>query len=132
VPIGIGVLIGALVSVPTTMWLGGASGRVLGRWEQPVDVSYGSFDPYALLLVEGARKWHVIGGDSHSYELRIVRRRDGADGYGHTVTVDRHGERSPEDWARACEVTWLGEGVTFAQPTGHRSFIPRSAFTGGR
>jgi hypothetical protein len=35
-------------------------------------------------------------------------------------------------YAKRAVVTWSDAGVTFEEPSGHRLFIPKAAYAGGR
>jgi len=90
-----------------------------------------------LILFEGDR-------DFRGFPLSVARRtyvyvgRDSAPtGYGHVTTFDLHPEMvdpalSVEAYARRVTVTWSETGVTLEEPSGHRLFLPKRAYAGGR
>lgn len=105
------------------------SGRVLLRSTAPSGEH--------LILFEGDR-------DFRGFPLAVVRRRyvyvgrdDIPTGYGHVTSFDLHPEMvdpvlEAEAYAKRVTVTWSDAGVTLEEPSGHRLFLPRRAFAGGR
>ena len=52
--------------------------------------------------------------------------------YGHWTEYEFHNYSNDSDYFTRCVVTWEPEGVTITEPTGHKLFIPKKAFIGGR
>jgi len=123
-----GVLLGAF----TTLYLvSSSSGRVIAAWKQPQSVDYASFDPYTLFVVETGVVRALLSRRA-THELRINRGAE-PNGYGHYVHVslDFDGDAADEE-IKAALVTWAADGVSFEMPTGHRLFVPKGSFIGGR
>ncbi|QJW96141.1 hypothetical protein FTUN_3697 [Frigoriglobus tundricola] len=52
--------------------------------------------------------------------------------YGHWTEYEFHNYHNEPDYFLRCVVTWAPDGVTLTEPTGHKLFIPKNAFIGGR
>jgi len=79
-----------------------------------------------------------MGMDFHSlpwepaYEVFVGHGPD-TPSYGHSVRYSFHpGYTNPETHIRSSKVEWSADGVTFIEGTGHRLFIPKAMFVGGR
>ena len=93
---------------------------------------------YHLLLMQGERDWRgfpfsigwryffYAGHESHNPT------------YGHHLDFELHPAMAgyfDDDlaaYARRAAVTWSDAGVSFDEPSGHRLFIPKAAYAGGR
>lgn len=130
----VGFLLGLVAAGPLAVWLNMPTNRVLHRWDQPEGVKYGSFEPYSLYIAEGPKKWHILGWSKRRYEIRIVPTGADPNDHGHVFECDLQLYASPsvESHLEHCTVEWTADGVTFTQPTGHKLFIPKDAFIGGR
>jgi hypothetical protein len=53
-------------------------------------------------------------------------------GYGHWTEYEFHNYHNEPDYFTRCAVDWTADGVTLTEPTGHRLFVPKNAFIGGR
>ena len=119
------------ISFPMAIFLNLRSNRVVHRWYQPSNVNYKSFDPYVLAVVEGARDWATLGWPRRYYIF--VGRSNGVPGYGHYLDYTFHpGYENAEEHIRNSLVEWNKDGVTFIEATGHKLFIPKKMFIGGR
>jgi hypothetical protein len=107
--------------------------RVLASWPRSADDVPGEI---RLSVVE--TDW-----DFRGFPLRLERnvivhvgRDRGSPGYGHEVrysfhpSVDDNG--ALDRHLHKCTVVWAPEGVTLAEPDGHRLFVPAAAYVGGR
>ncbi len=101
--------------------------RVLAQWSQPNTIQYGSFDPYSLSIIEmNTDSW------GHTYQI-FVGRGTHAPAYGHYVQFPFHPYSDGlETYIRNCKVEWAADGVTLISESGHRLFIPKAMFIGGR
>jgi hypothetical protein len=97
-----------------------------GNWVQPDEIDYGSFGPYSLTV------WEVspLLAPWPRYEVWVTRRGDPY--YGHATGYEFHNSTGDEDYFDRCVVDWTPDGVAITEPSGHRLFIPKSAFVGGR
>lgn len=102
-------------------------GKVLYESRQPADIKYGSFDPYVLRIVEGPIQWNMFGWHRSSL-IKVTRSPDSS--YGHFINIDLDISYST-DGSEAATV-WSPDGVQVSYPSGHRLFIPKRAFIGGR
>lgn len=105
------------------------SHRIIAQWSQPPEISYQSFDPYTLSVVENSRKWNTIGWP-HRYQLFIGRGMEIE--YGHYLDHSFPEDGDINDYIKNSKVAWNQEGVEFIEADGHRVFIPKKAFIGGR
>ena len=123
---------GLLLGACTVLYLvSSSSGRVVAAWKQPSSIDYASFGPYTLFVVETGVVRALLSRRT-AHELRINRGGE-PDGYGHYVPIslDFDGDASDEE-IKAALVTWSTDGLSFEMPTGHRLFVPKGSFTGGR
>ncbi len=109
---------------------------VVAEWKRPDSIDYQSFGPYYLSVLRDGPDWsgfplHV----SRNYSL-YVGRESGTPTYGHVVKHSFHPGadhyHDEETHIKASRVEWTAEGVTFHERSGHRVFIPKSMFVGGR
>ena len=110
------------------------SHRSVTHWDQPGAVSYDSHGPYAVYVLEGPAKWYpLFVAKKRRYYTVLVTHSEPFSEDGHRIDCDfQHGQNEPDDYIRSCTTEWTPDGVTLTQPTGHRLFIPKSAFIGGR
>jgi hypothetical protein len=107
------------------------SNRVLKQWPQPTDIDYGSFDPYTVSLVEGAIRWRDLS--LRRDHFLFIGRGSDAPGYGHYLSHTVHnGYEDITDYIDRSSVEWTAEGISYIEPSGHRVFVPKAMFTGGR
>lgn len=105
--------------------------EVVKSWPQPQEIAYDAKGPYALYVLRGPFIWKKLNGPTRTYLLWIDQ-ANSPPSHGHEkqyqfaeyVDVESHIDR--------CTVEWNPEGVTFLEPTGHRVFVPKNAFIGGR
>jgi hypothetical protein len=105
------------------------SERILMRWTAP--------SGEAVLLYEGERNYGTFpfGGDRRHYVY--VGREPTPSGYGHRVSFDLHSELVDpplplETYAKHVRAAFSDTGLEIEEPSGHRLFIPRRAYAGGR
>ena len=105
------------------------SERVLMRWSSPSGEE--------VLLYEGERDYATFPFWSERRHYLYVGRGSVPSGYGHRVSFDLHPELvdpavSVEAYAKRVRATFSDAGIEVEEPSGHRSFIPRRAYAGGR
>jgi hypothetical protein len=86
-------------------------------------IKYNSFDPYCLSVIKQVRP---LGND---YIILISRKGD--DNYGHVINYI---EPKPlnEEFIKKTRVIWSNEGIEMTFPAGHKLYIPKERFIGGR
>ena len=118
----------SLISTWITNW---PSNRVIKQWHQPKDIQYQSFDPYTLSVIEGSINWNDIRLPRH-YQL-FIGKGDEAPDYGHYIEYSFHPmSENIEKHIGRSNVEWTADGATFVENSGHRLFIPKKMFIGGR
>lgn len=107
------------------------SHNVVAQWPQAANVQYHSFDPYSLSVIETGMDYFILPWHP-TYEI-FVGRGTSADAYGHSVRYSFHPEyTNREAHIRSSKVEWSPDGVTLIEGSGHRLFIPKTMFIGGR
>ena len=107
------------------------SSEVVHQWEQPASVNYDKWDPYYLSVVEDDMDWLSLPAERNHYIY--VGRDSGEPSYGHMVKYSFH--PYPDDlktFLGKAQVEWTDQGAELALPSGHRLFVPKDSFTGGR
>ncbi len=122
------ILCGLLVVNGLILWATFPTGRVVAIWKQPLSVDKERVQ-YEMHLIEQERRIY-FGPFDRAYELRV--HRVGNPGYGHSIAVSLFGKAISQACRDTCFVEWTALGVEFTQASGHRSFIPTSAYVGGR
>lgn len=98
-----------------------SSGKVLFQSTQAPSVHYGSWDPYELRVLEGPARFGLF----YSQPTAVIWVTKAGDPfYGHSIGTDL-----PSD---VSDAVWTADGVDLRFASGHRLFIPKSAFVGGR
>ena len=127
------VLIAALI---LAVLLNRPSLKVVAQWQQPKDIIYHSFDPYYLSVVEDNLDWsHVPFVLPRNYFI-YVGTDSGKPIHGHVIKYSFH--PSMDDLydepahIKKSTVDWSADGVTFNEASGHKLFIPKQMFIGGR
>ena len=100
--------------------------RVVQTWHRPDGL-------YCLSVVEGDRDWRGLLVASSSQRYYIYAGRDcGQPSYGHFIDFTPGSYLDTEDLFKKSSVDWGADGATFVFPEGHRLFIPKKAYEGGR
>jgi len=121
-----------LLSFIILVWLQRPKLRVIKSWKQSADISYGSFDPYFLNVVEdNIDLGHIPFTAPRNYFLYAGKESDKVT-YGHAKNYSFEYTSSIDKYLNECEVEWTSKGVTFKEPSGHSFFIPKKVFIGGR
>jgi len=99
---------------------------------QPDTISYDSYDPYCLAVVEGDVNWTFMPLTVMRHHFLFVGRGTEI-GYGHYVDYSpQFSAYDKAEYLAGVQLDWTVEGVTFIEPSGHRLFVPADMFTGGR
>ena len=121
----------SVISCATTWLLNSKSNRVISQWHQPQEVDYKSFDPYSFSVIEGAIDWKDL-----SFPRRhclFIGRGTDAPSYGHYFDYTFHpGSEDIDEYIGRSSVEWSANGLTFIEASGHRLFVPKAMFIGGR
>ncbi len=125
------------VAVPltclSTCLLNWPSDRVIQQWAQPPTIDYQSFDPYTLSVIKGRRKWNVLSLESHYCYYIFIGSSTEAPEYGHYHDYSfSPGPEDIETHIKASKVEWNDDGLTFIEASGHRLYVPKKMFIGGR
>jgi len=86
-------------------------------------VKYNSFDPYCLTVF---KQIQPLGS---KYIIMISRKGD--EDYGHKVNYLESDPVNEDDIAKI-RVMWTNEGLELTYITGHKLYIPKERFIGGR
>lgn len=107
---------------------GGLPDGVIAKWSQPSTIDYESFDPYMLVVLDAGS----VARSQRLYQVRVLHGTD-PDGYGHSMHFGVLAADNMDDaFIRDSEVEWSATGVALTVPSGHRVFIPKASFIGGR
>ena len=122
--LGAGLFTGLLIIVVVFQLLGFTiSDRVIMESSQGDYVKYNSYDPYKLSIIKQSRPL------SSDYIVLISRKGDNS--YGHVINYIDPAPLGDED-IRKTRVIWNNEGIEMTFPMGHKLYIPKERFTGGR
>lgn len=100
-----------------------SSRKVLYRSDQPKGIHYQSYDPYVLRILDGPAQWNSLGSP-HSQIVSVTK--EGDEDYGHFIELDITGGHTVR------KTVWSADGIEVEFESGHRLFIPKAAFIGGR
>jgi hypothetical protein len=123
--------------VAITIWLTHIQSlAVVAQWKQPASVQYDGVGPYYLSVFESDYDWRGFPLDwSRRYSI-YVGRDSGSPSYGHELDFTFYPMESDHSDVRTAiknsKTEWQSEGVLFITTSGHRLFIPKDMFTGGR
>jgi hypothetical protein len=128
IAVGVSILFTSIILI----WLQRPTFRVIKSWKQSADISYSSFDPYFLNIVEdNIDLGHLPFTAPRNYFLYIGKENDEVT-YGHIKNYSFEYNDNIDEYLNGCEVEWTSKGVTFKESSGHSLFIPKKAFIGGR
>ncbi len=129
----IAALIAVMVSLAVLVAWSRPTNVVQWQWCQPDDISYDSYDPYCLSVVEGDINWTFMPLTVMRHYYVFVGRGTQVPSYGHYADyTPTFGAAEARDYLSRASVEWTTEGVTFVEDAGHRLFIPAEMFTAGR
>lgn len=122
-----------VIALVLTFLMHRPSNEIKARWQQPASIKYDNFDPYYLSVVEGDVDWRYFPLSWQRHHHIYVGREKDAPDYGHYVDFSFHpGADDLESHLSKSKVEWSEEGVEFGEASGHRLFIPKRMFIGGR
>ena len=119
---------GLLTANGFALWAIYPTNHVIASWIQPLTRDQQQTQ-YEIQLIEKDRRL-FYGPFERTVELNV--HRIGTPGYGHSVPVRLQGKARESECRDTCFVNWGELGVEFTQTSGHRLFIPTSAYVGGR
>lgn len=113
-----------LIGIVFTEWFGISwSNNTLYENCQGSLIKYNSYDPYCLRVIKQS---HTLSSDY----IILVSRKDDVN-YGHVVYYPDATSLS-EEGIKSCNTVWSENGVELSLKTGHKLFIPKESFIGGR
>ena len=122
--LGAGLFTGLLIIVILFQLLGFTlSDRVIMESSQGDYVKNSSYDPYKLSIIKQSQPL------SSAYIVMISRKDDNS--YGHVLNYLDPSPISDED-IKKTRVIWSAEGIEMTFPMGHKLYIPKERFIGGR
>jgi hypothetical protein len=118
------------VIVVVALVYGGGGNRQVAEWTQPANIKYDSTVPYRLAVVETMPEKMFTRPKHFIY----VGRDTGSPGYGHYCDFSFYNYESGDidSCIRQSKVEWSKDGVTLESTSGHKLFIPKKSFIGGR
>lgn len=124
ISISAGILTGILVLIIGAHFFGFtfASKTVLQSCQGDY-IKYNSLHPYCLSVIKQVRP---LGND---YIILVSRKGD--ESYGHVLNYIEPYQVSEED-IKKMRVIWSGEGIELTFSSGHKLYIPKDRFIGGR
>jgi hypothetical protein len=126
------LLLAVPLSCAGAVWLNTSPDTVLLELRQPPTPDYQSFGPYSVYVLEGPREWATLEWPRR-HRLFVGRSGLGTPDYGRWLDYSFHtGGTDVNEHIQKSTAEWTPEGVTFVEATGHRLFIPKEMFVGGR
>lgn len=114
------------------IWMQRPTFLVLKSWKQSAAISYSSFDPYFLNIVEdNIDLGHIPFTAQRNYFIYVGKESDAVT-YGHIKNYSFEYNTDIQSYLNDCKVNWSQDGVTLKEPGGHKVFIPKKSFIGGR
>ena len=126
-----------VLALVITFFLHRPSMKVVAQWKQPAAISYDDWGPYYLSVVEDDRDWRGFPLQVGRNYFIYLGRDAGTPSYGHMIKYSFHASY-PDDsdnlelFLGKAAVQWTAEGATLELPSGHRLFVPKQMFIGGR
>jgi len=108
------------------------SGKIVAQWQQPAEIEYDGRGPYNVTIVEKDRNWYLFMlSTDWNYDIYVGR--ESPPSYGHWIKYP-FAEDEDKISAKLSQATveWTDDGVTLELATGHRIFVPKKSFIGGR
>lgn len=108
------------------------SNEVVAQWKQPADITYDGRGPYYVSVVERDVDWGRLSPERNYFIY--VGRDAGEPSYGHMIKYSFHPDHSEtvEQFLNKASAQWTEDGVTLMLRSGHRLFVPKQMFIGGR
>ncbi len=122
--IGAGLIAGLLLILIIFQLLGFTyHEKVIMESVQGEYIKYNSYDPYKLRII---KQYQPLGS-----KVIVMVSRSGDDSYGHVINYIDTAPASEDD-IKLTRVIWNNEGIEMTFPLGHKLYIPKECFTGGR
>ncbi|MCC6866677.1 MAG: hypothetical protein IT280_11020 [Ignavibacteria bacterium] len=122
--IGAGLIAGLLLILIIFQLLGFTyHEKVIMELVQGEYIKYNSYDPYKLRII---KQYQPLGS-----KVIVMVSRSGDDSYGHVINYIDTAPVSEDD-IKLTRVIWNNEGIEMTFPLGHKLYIPKECFTGGR
>ena len=138
------ILIGVFLSCLAIVFVAGMtillshrqSLKVVAQWKQPGTVQYDGLGPYYLSVYESDYDWRGFPLNWQRRYSIYVGRDSGTPNYGHNLDFTFYPMQADHFDVQTAitnsKTEWQTEGVTFITTAGHRVFIPKAMFIGGR
>lgn len=108
--------------------------NVIAQWAQPAELTYDDRGPYYVSVVERGTDWSGSPLYMEASHFIYAGREPGHPSYGHMINFSFY--PSYEDdlptFLQKTNIQWTAEGVQMEFQSGHRLFIPKDSFIGGR
>ena len=122
--LGAGLFTGFLILIVLTQLMGFTwKNSVIMESCQGDYIKYNSFDPYCLRIIKQSQPL------SSTYIMMVSRKEDKE--YGHVLNYIDPSPLSEEEIVKT-RVIWSNEGIEVTFPAGHKLYIPKDTFIGGR
>jgi hypothetical protein len=122
--LGAGVITGFLLLVIVFQLMGVViSDKIVMESYQGDYIKYGSYDPYCLSIIKQSQPL------SSNYIIMISRKDD--KNYGHVINYIDPAPVSEAEVSKTL-VIWSNEGIEITFPMGHKLYVPKDKFIGGR
>lgn len=106
--------------------------KVIQQWKQPASITYDHMGPYYLSIVEDDLNWRSFPLNVERNYFIYVGHNAGTPDHGHMIRYSFSPPADLKPFLAAAQVQWTAQGVELLLPSGHRLFIPKAMFTGGR
>lgn len=106
--------------------------KVVQQWKQPASVTYDHMGPYYLSVVEDDLNWRGFPLSVEQNYFIYVGHNAGTPDHGHMIRYSFHPSADLKKFLAAAQTQWTDQGVELQLPSGHRAFVPKAMFTGGR
>jgi len=110
------------------------SHKVIAQWKQPAEIKYDGRGPYYMSVVEDDLDWRGFPLHIGRNYFIYLGRDAGTPSYGHMIKYSFHSDDldNPAPFLSKAKVQWTAEGVLLELSSGHRLFVPKAMFIGGR
>ncbi|MDX2198609.1 MAG: hypothetical protein SF069_06515 [Phycisphaerae bacterium] len=113
-----------------------ASLKVVYQWCQPSGIAYDDWGPYYVSVVEADLDWRGFPIHVERNYFLYVGRDAGTPSHGHMIKFSFHPSSANyydlPGFLKRTDVQWTAEGVELRLESGHRLFVPKDMFVGGR
>ena len=127
------VLISFILAFVILYFLHRPSLTVVAEWKQPAEIKYDGRGPYYMSVVETDLNWRGFPLYVDRHHIIYVGRESGTPTYGHMLEYSFYPFPDDlKDFLKKATVEWTAEGVNLTLPSGHKLFVPKRMFIGGR